>query len=78
MLGEREIDAHRLDFVEGHSLVHGVGHWLGLLHPSHSGCIGGSAYGDYIPDTPRQEFMNEQCTNGPDEVSTDDFVLKTK
>lgn len=53
--------AHRN--AQGKSLVHGVGHWLGLLHTSHGsvgddGACDASLPGDYVSDTPAQSVMN--------------------
>ena len=49
-------------FNEGKSLVHAVGHWLGLMHTYH-GAVGvdhcdASNIGDYVQDTPQQAIAN--------------------
>ena len=43
----------------GKTLVHEVGHWLGLLHP-HMGCTTNS---DFCDDTPQQEIAQHGCPN---------------
>ena len=45
-------------FDEGDALVHQVGHWMGLLHPSTGGCSGG----DRIADTPAEATPARRCS----------------
>ena len=48
----------------GYTLVHEVGHWLGLLHPfAGFSCTGP---GDYIEDTPAQSEPTRDCPVGKD------------
>ncbi|KAH0598404.1 hypothetical protein MHUMG1_03702 [Metarhizium humberi] len=49
-------------FNGGITLVHEVGHWLGLLHPHEYGCDGG----DFIDDTPAMARPDYKCTRGLD------------
>ena len=49
--------------VKGKSMLHALGHWLGLLHTSHytgseEKACSSSQSGDYIVDTPAQSVMN--------------------
>ena len=52
------------DYNQGKTLVHEVGHWLGLLHTFHTdhrsgnGCLG---TGDIVNDTPRQRSATSGC-----------------
>ncbi|KAF5129830.1 Extracellular metalloprotease [Metarhizium anisopliae] len=50
------------DKNEGITLVHEVGHWLGLLHPHEYGCD----TGDFIDDTPAMAQPDFECTRGLD------------
>ena len=51
-------------YNEGKTLVHEIGHWLGLLHPFQTDHFSGNAClgnGDGVPDTPRQRYPTEGC-----------------
>ncbi|KAJ3404278.1 hypothetical protein HDV05_007273, partial [Chytridiales sp. JEL 0842] len=50
-------------FNLGYTLVHEVGHWLGLLHTFQGGC---DSVGDGIDDTPAQATSTTGCPTGKD------------
>ncbi|EFY97549.1 peptidase M43 family protein [Metarhizium robertsii] len=54
--------SNRISEGGGITLVHEVGHWLGLLHPHEYGCDGG----DFIDDTPAMARPVFNCTRGLD------------
>ena len=56
-------------YNEGKTLVHEVGHWLGLLHTFQTDHISGNACfgnGDFVSDTPRQRYPTAGCPSRQD------------
>ncbi|KAF8596677.1 hypothetical protein BDV93DRAFT_527895 [Ceratobasidium sp. AG-I] len=50
-------------YNQGKILVHQVGHWCGLYHTFEGGC---GTPGDFVSDTPKQEFGHFGCPRGAD------------
>ena len=51
-------------YNQGKTLVHEVGHWLGLSHTfdtDHSSGNGCNGNGDFVSDTPKQRYPTEGC-----------------
>jgi len=57
------------DYNLGGTVVHEVGHWLGLLHTFEGGCAGG--VDDLVEDTPRQDAPTSGCPEGVDTCPDD-------
>ncbi|MCB2186565.1 MAG: VCBS repeat-containing protein [Deltaproteobacteria bacterium] len=51
-----------LSYNQGRTAVHEVGHYLGLHHTFHGGCANSYSSGDYLVDTPAEEYEHYTCS----------------
>ncbi|KAF9544898.1 hypothetical protein CPC08DRAFT_649515 [Agrocybe pediades] len=59
----------RTNYNIGRTLVHQVGHWLGLFHTFKEGCDDGVR--DNVADTPPQAYGSDGCPKGSDSCPGD-------
>lgn len=56
----------RSGYNKGYTLVHEVGHWLGLFHVFEGNSCDPAMPGDYVDDTPVQSTATTGCPKGKD------------
>lgn len=74
-------DGGNATYDQGDSLVHEIGHWLGLYHTFANDCGDGDNAGDMVRDTPAQLGANfgcapaiDTCPNQPGEDPVHNFM----